>query len=497
MTTLNNALYFSQQIRACVALCYANFGLKVDDLMARAGTAAITVLRQQFPKARHLTFFCGSGSNGGMGYILARLAHEQGYEVVVNQYKSLENLTEPTRGLASQALAVGVNFQYLDEPIDSDTDVIIDAMLGIGLYQEVQGPLKAAINQLNDSEAPIISLDIPSGLNSDTGQIMGACVKATLTITFIALKFGMLTLDGPDQCGQIIEDSLRLTPFLESVTPAATLLSSQLFQSLLPPRRLNSHKNQFGHVLIIGGGIGMPGAVFIAAQAALRVGAGLVTIATHPEHAALALSSLPEAMVYGIADLVALRPLLQKATVCVIGPGLGNDLWAQQLFNLAIAAQLPMIIDASALGLLATNPQYDDNWVLTPHAGEAASLLDSTIQAIQADRHKAIINLQQRYGGHIVLKGVGSLIQSEKGFTYLCRAGNPGMASPGMGDALSGVIAGLIAQGVSLSDAACWGVLMHAQAADLAARQQGERGLLASDLMPYLRQLVNHDEQRV
>lgn len=229
----------------------------------------------------------------------------------------------------------------------------------------------------------------------------------------------------------------------------------------------------------------------MAANAALRVGAGLVSIATRHEYARQILPLLPEAMLYGVDEVSDLLPLIAKATVCILGPGLGDDEWAKALFTTAVASQLPMIIDASALRLLAQNPQHDDNWILTPHPGEAASLLSDTTAEIQKDRYQAVIRLQDEYGGNVVLKGAGSLVATDESEVYLCNAGNPGMASAGMGDALSGVIAGLVAQGLLLSDATKLGVWLHATAGDAAAAEKGERGLLASDLMPYLHSLVN------
>lgn len=235
----------------------------------------------------------------------------------------------------------------------------------------------------------------------------------------------------------------------------------------------------------------MPGAVCLAANAALRVGAGLVTIASRPEHARQVLPMLPEAMLHGIDEIKDLLPLIAKATVCILGPGLGDDEWAKALFTAALASQLPMVIDASALRLLAQSPQHDDNWILTPHPGEAASLLNCTTGEVQQDRYQAAIRLQDQYGGNVILKGTGSLVATDESEIYLCTAGNPGMASAGMGDALSGVIAGLVAQGLLLADAAKLGTWLHASAGDAAALEKGERGVLASDLMPYLHRLVN------
>lgn len=271
----------------------------------------------------------------------------------------------------------------------------------------------------------------------------------------------------------------------------ANLLKGSTFTSLLPTRERQSHKGDFGHVLVIGGGRGMPGAVHLVAKAALRTGAGAVTIATWPDYAKQALSGLPEAMVYGIEGALDLLPLIKRATVCVIGPGLGESEWGIELFKAAIKASLPMVVDASALRILASMPQPYDHWILTPHPGEAASLLHSSVEKIQSDRMGSLCQLQKKYKGTIVLKGANTLIGTKDDGAFICGEGNPGMATAGMGDVLSGVIAGLLAQHVSLDDAAKLGVWLHANAADCAVFKKGERGLLASDLMPYLRQLVN------
>ncbi len=262
------------------------------------------------------------------------------------------------------------------------------------------------------------------------------------------------------------------------------------FKSLLAPRSRDAHKGLFGHILILGGDYGMAGAVRMAGEAALRVGAGLVSVATRPEQVTAILNGRPELMVHGIKKSSELKPLLAKATVIVLGPGLGQSTWSKQLFRQALAASQPKVIDADGLNLLARQPKKSDDWILTPHPGEAARLLNSNIKTVQIDRVATIKQLQQKYHGVIVLKGAGSLVCSPQ-HLRICHAGNPGMASGGMGDVLSGVIGGLLAQSFNLQQAAELGVYSHAHAADLAAKQHGERGLLASDLMPYLRELMN------
>lgn len=275
-------------------------------------------------------------------------------------------------------------------------------------------------------------------------------------------------------------------------------MTNALYQNLAWPllsqqfdrRNRAAHKGDFGHVLVIGGDYGMGGAVRLAAEAALRVGAGLVSVATRAEHVALVNSNRPEIMCHAVKNAADLSDLIQKATAIVIGPGLGKSEWSLELLKVALNAKQPKIIDADALNLLSEQEYKYCNWILTPHVGEAARLLHCTIEQVQADRIKTVKKLSDQYGGIIVLKGAGTLIQCEDERPYICNAGNPGMASGGMGDVLSGVLGGLLAQNFSLLSAAKTGVLLHAMAGDLAAAN-GERGLLASDLMPYLRQLVN------
>ncbi len=492
MSKLKKALYLTKHIRLCERKALDEFGLAAEDLMMRAGTAAFNTLKKLYPDVRSIAVFCGGGNNAGDGYVLAMLAYQQGFSVFVYQYKAIDRLPAAANHAALAAIAAGVSCQILDDVIDSEVELVVDGLLGIGLQGDVHGPIAHAIHLINDSDLPVLALDIPSGLDADTGRALGVCINAAVTTTFIAAKVGLFTMDGPDHCGKVVCHSLQLDSCLATIPPAAYRLDEQLLHGIMTPRRKNSHKGFYGHVLIIGGGPGMPGAVYLAALAALRVGAGMVTVATLPGHAGRVLPLLPEAMIYAMDDVDSLQPLLVKATVCVIGPGLGESEWANALFRAVIAAQLPLVIDAAALRLLAHNPQHDDNWVLTPHPGEAAGLLGCSAMDIQVDRCQSAQRIQQRYGGCVVLKGAGSIVSTgESGGTYLCTAGNPGMASAGMGDVLSGVIGGLLAQGVGLADAAKLGVWLHARAADEAIITQGERGLMASDLMSYLRREIN------
>lgn len=491
MSKLSEALYLTKDIRLCERQALDELGLTEDELMMRAGIAAFNTLKSHYPDVRTIAVFCGGGNNAGDGYVLAQLLFQQNYLVVIHQYKAVDDLPPAAKRAAAAAIAAGVPCQYSDDIIDSDVEIVVDALLGIGIEGSVRGSIAQAINLINDSELPVLSLDVPSGLDADTGRVLGACVNAAVTVTFIAYKLGLFTLDGPDYCGKVVCHHLQLASCLATLQPSAYRLNEKLLHGIISPRRKNSHKGLYGHVLVIGGGVGMSGAAYLAAHAAFRVGAGRVTIATLPEHAAVLQSLLPEAMIYPIQDTKDLLPLLENATMSVVGPGLGETEWANTLFQAAIASQLPLVIDASALRLLAFNPQHDDNWVLTPHPGEAANLLSCSVADIQADRYKSAKLIQHQYGGTVVLKGAGSVIKSGDAGSYICNAGNPGMASAGMGDVLSGVIGGLVAQGVSLADAAKLGVWLHARAGDEAILTQGERGLMASDLLPHLRRQIN------
>jgi ADP-dependent NAD(P)H-hydrate dehydratase / NAD(P)H-hydrate epimerase len=281
-------------------------------------------------------------------------------------------------------------------------------------------------------------------------------------------------------------------------------LDYHTLQHLLEPRDQSAHKGDFGHVLVIAGGPGYGGSGMMAAQASARVGAGLTTLATHPQHVTAVLVRQPEIMARGVLSGADLAPLLCRATVLVLGPGLGQDQWAHDMLTavMSVADELPMVIDADALHLLAKGtcnnqlpPAVQRKWILTPHPGEAALLLKSDTSSIQQNRDSAVRQLQSQWGGVAVLKGAGTLVchasaGSHQAKVERCRHGNPGMASGGMGDVLSGVIAGLLAQGLTLADAARLGVCLHGMAADIAA-DDGQRGMLATDLLPWIRKLAN------
>jgi NAD(P)H-hydrate epimerase len=489
---LPRALYTAAQVRGFDRLAIERFGVPGLTLMERAGQAVFDLIRRRWPDARRLAVVTGTGNNGGDGFVVARLAREAGLGVLVLQLGDRARLQGDAAANALRWQELGGDWRRF-EGIPAETDLIVDAILGTGLERDVTGGWAEAIVAVNAHPAPCLSIDIPSGLHSDSGAIMGTAVRASATVSFIGLKLGLFTADGPACSGEIVFDGLGM--------PAAVYASSVLTArridwskqaSLLAPRSRSAHKGHFGHVLVIGGNHGFGGAARLAAEAALRVGSGLVSLATRPRHAAAVLAARPEIMVHAVDGPQALLPLLRQATVIAIGPGLGQDDWARSLWAAAFDGRRPLVVDADALRLLATEPARRDDWVLTPHPGEAATLLALCNAEVNAQRLDAVQELQGRYGGSVVLKGAGSLVASEGSAPpAVCSGGNPGMASGGMGDVLTGVIAGLLAQGLELRDAAECGVCLHAAAADAAAAKGGERGLLGSDVIARLRALVN------
>jgi NAD(P)H-hydrate epimerase len=482
------AIYTAGQVRGFDRRAIEERGIPGYELMTRAGHATLNALKALWPAARSITVLCGPGNNGGDGYVVARLARAQSFGVTVVALGDPQALTGDAKRACADFLAAGGRCEPW-RAAALGSDVIVDALFGIGLTRDIGGEAAKMIEAANASGRPIVSVDIPSGLHADTGALLGVAVHATMTVTFIGRKLGCYVGAGPDRVGVLVLDELEVPAETYAGTePVARLLGDEALRAL-PRRSRAAHKGMNGHVLVIGGGPGMPGAVRLAGEAALRAGAGLVTVAAHPQNAAI-VAARPELMCVAARSATDLSAVLDRATVVAVGPGLGQDRWARQLWDAALSSGLPMVVDADALNLLAAAPAARDNWILTPHPGEAARLLGSTSAVVQSDRLRAACELQARFGGHVVLKGAGSIVQSRAEPPYICDRGNPGMAAAGMGDVLTGVIAGIAAQCGDLALAARAGVFVHAQAGDLAARA-GERGLLASDVLRQVRACVN------
>ena len=488
MDSLPANIYSVAAVRETDRAAIEDHGVPGYTLMSRAGAAAVAEARNLFPDARRWQVICGAGNNAGDGYVVARLAALEGITVSVLALVDPERLQGDAATAYGDFVAEGGVVAPWEGQLDGEADLLIDGLLGSGLERDVGGEFADAVTAINAHRAPVLALDIPTGLHGDSGNVLGCAVRADLTVTFVGLKTGLFLGDGPDCRGELrfagleIPDSCR-----GGIEPAFRRIDDAMFAAALPRRQRSGHKGDYGHVLIVGGGEGMPGAVRLAGEAALRCGAGLVSIATHPSHASLLVASRPELMSHGVADAGDLDPLLQRADVVAFGPGLGTSDWARDLYGRIASLSLPTVWDADALNLLAEKPQRAENRVLTPHPGEAGRLLGQSGVEVQKDRAGALAALQARYGGTVVLKGAGSLVSSQP-VPYLCSAGNPGMGSAGMGDVLTGVIAALLGQGVA--EAVAVGVEAHARAGDRAAAS-GERGMLATDLLDQLRAVVN------
>ncbi len=486
MQKLPITLYRRDQVRELDQRAIQQANISGIELMSRAGHEVFQCLKNKWPAVKSIAVFCGAGNNAGDGFIVAKLALDAGLSVTVYSLTDSQTIKgDALIAYQNYVDAHGVIIPFQDKAL-IDVDVIVDALLGIGLDRPVTGLYALAIQTINKSIARVIAVDNPSGLNADTGHVMGFAVKADCTVTFIGLKQGLFTGNAANYCGEISYASLGVP---DSIFGGNSPSASRVIKKPLPIRDRCSHKGNYGHVLIVGGDFGYSGAVKMVGEAALRVGTGLVSIATRKEHAGLLNLNRPELMCHGVEGAEQLLGLMAKASVIVIGPGLGQSDWSKELFMVTINAQKPLIIDADALNLLALAPFTNTNWILTPHPGEAARLLDCSTLDIQQDRFASASALQDKYKGIVILKGSGTLITSENDCA-VSTTGNPGMASGGMGDVLTGIIAGFVAQGLTLKESAQQGVYVHGEAADLAAKE-GERGLLASDLMPYLRQVVN------
>ncbi len=486
MSELPQLLYGAQEVRELDRVAIEECHIDAYTLMRRAGQAAFDCLAATWPRVREVTVVCGSGNNGGDGYVLAELALRAGWDVSAVAVKS------PATATARQAhddfaAAGGTAREW---PPATMGGVVVDGLLGTGLERAVTGIYREAIEFINHGTGPVLALDIPSGLHADSGRIMGCAVRADVTVSFIGLKLGLFTGSGRALSGRIRFSDLDVPAGIYTrVTERARRIRPYTSGWLPLQRPRDAHKGRAGRVVIVGGNRGMAGAAAMSGMAAYRAGAGLVEVVTPPEQALTVGAGRPELMVNGLrpGDW---RPDARASSVAV-GPGLGQDEWALAMLAATLDTRLPAVVDADALNLLANQPERRDHWVLTPHPGEAARLLGMTIADVQQDRSAAAAALVERYGGVAVLKGSGSLVAAAGQPLAVCDRGNPGMATGGMGDILTGVIAALLAQGLEPWRAACLGVWVHARAADCAVRREGEIGLMATDTLPWIRRLLN------
>ncbi len=495
MNNLPTKLYSAEAVARLDQVAIKQYGIPGYTLMRRAGQAVLDALQLHYADAKSVLVLCGAGNNAGDGYVVARLAQAKGFDVRVVSMIDPERLKGDARQAWQHWQECGETARYKDAVI-ADADVIVDALLGTGLTRDVEDDWKKIIMTLNHTGIPVIAVDIPSGLDADTGAMSCTAVTASQTVTFIGLKKGMFTASGKACCGEISFNDLGLPEdAYATVEPDAELLC-HASQWSLPARRHDIHKGSNGHVLIIGGNYGMPGAVVLAARATLRSGAGLVSVVTRPEHIDAVAAACPECMVHGSRNGEVRQGLLDKADYIAIGCGLGQDAWAQRLLYIALDSTIPMVVDADALNLMAARDYLGltEECIITPHPGEASRCLNSVKREIQHDRFQTARLLKQKCSAHVVLKGSGTIIQQD-GPPRVCAFGNPAMATAGMGDVLTGMVASLAAQqtvlGRELDRAVIAAVCLHAIAGDLAA-DGDDRGVLATDVIEHIREAARY-----
>ncbi|MEJ1965246.1 MAG: NAD(P)H-hydrate dehydratase [Gammaproteobacteria bacterium] len=491
---LPTGLYSAAQVRALDAYAIDQLGVPGYTLMKRAGEAALRYLRSRWPTAYRVIIVCGSGNNGGDGYVLARFAQAAGLTVTALSATPPSALKGDALLAYNDCVSSGARILPFTPELLKDGELIVDALLGTGLKSAIRESLVPVVQAINLSGKQVFALDVPSGLDSDTGVAHGDVVHADCTVSFVGLKTGLVIGDGPEYAGTLYFDDLEVTPPAQDTQFSPRLeriLETEIVQAL-PRRRRAAHKGDFGKVLIVGSGPSMPGATRLAGEACLRVGAGLVTVAVAPENLAAIASGRPELICLPFREAGELSEAIERAQVIAVGPGLGRSSWAREALDAVLASGKPLVVDADALNLVAeaTGKTQLRNCILTPHPGEAARLLGVDTDEVQRDRLTALGSLVERYGATVVLKGAGTLVGGPSRTPAVCERGNPGMASAGMGDVLTGTIAGILAQCRDPWLAARVGVLAHAMAGDAVART-GERGLLASDVARELRTCVN------
>ncbi|MGQ7274296.1 NAD(P)H-hydrate dehydratase [Marinobacter sp. V034] len=502
--SLPESLYAADGVRLLDRYAIEKYGIPGFDLMHQAARSAFRQLCRHWPDASTVAVLCGAGNNGGDGYLIAASAVRQGMTVLCFAVSPVTRLTGDALAAHHEAVETGVVVQAVDEndlsglaSQLSTADAIVDAMLGTG----ISGPLRAPFDQLvptvNAAARPVLAVDVPSGLDASTGSVAGDAVRAKVTVTFIGLKAGLLTGLGPDYVGDVLFDDLGVPDkAYATVEPVARRVDWSGMAADLPVRRRGAHKGDCGHLLVVAGERGFGGAGLLAAEAAARSGAGLVTLATRPEHVSAALARCPSLMVHGLTHGNDLDALLNSADGVVFGPGAGQGAWGQQMLQRIMQFNGPVLMDADALNMLSARaPGRKQNWILTPHPGEAARMLGEDTSAVMQDRLSAVVRLQKQYGGVVLLKGAGTLVYADTlAVPALVQGGNPGMATAGMGDVLSGIIGALVVQGMSVSDATITGASLHGEAADRAALETGFMGMLPMDLIDRIPRVLGEAE---
>jgi len=494
-------LLSSEAIRELDRRTIQEVGIPGPVLMEAAGRVCAEIAEELLPgeRAGRVAVLCGKGNNGGDGMVAARHLIHAGHQVdlfLLADPKALQGdaalnntilarLGVPVRVLPDEAAIAALDLR--------NHDLILDALLGTGLTHEVKGTLAAAIRAINASGVPVLAVDIPSGVSADSGQVCGVAVQARRTVTFAYPKPGQVLYPGAALCGDLDIVDIGIPPsLLGSAAGGAWLLTDQDVAPHLARRAPDAHKGRFGHLLVVAGSPDKPGAAGLCCRAAVRTGAGLVTLAGSPEVLARVVIGATEVMgevIQGFPDLK--RICAGNIQAVAIGPGLGTGPAAAGLVRQAVAElPVPMVVDADGLNNLVDHlallPKAPACRILTPHPGEMARLLHLTTGEVQRDRLGCARQLAAAINGVVVLKGAGTVVAGADGTARVTMAGNPGMATGGTGDVLTGVIGALLCQGLDPSDAAAVGAQLHGAAGDDAVVAKGQHGLIASDLIEAL-----------
>jgi len=484
-------VYRTDDIRRIEAAAFAR--TPPEPLMERAGLAAAECLRERLGGGQRVLLLAGPGNNGGDAFVAARHLRQWWVDTRVVFTGTPDALPADAK-LAFDAWQAAGGTVTADWPADFAPDVVADGLFGIGLRRPLDERHAGLVARLAPSGADIVALDIPSGLQADTGRVLGPAVRADLTLTFLALKPGLLTLDGPDHCGEIRVAPLGLDA--DGIVPAAGhVVDAGCVRAALPPRRRNAHKGHFGDVGIVGGAPGMAGAAWLAGRAALQLGAGRVFIGALDPAAPGLDGQFPELMLRAAGDI----PSLDRPGALVVGPGLGRSGAARSLLETLLTLDVPLVLDADALNLVAEHDALATTLrargaptLITPHPAEAGRLLHGATADVQADRVAAALRLADEYRAHVVLKGAGSVCAAPEGAWWINTTGNPGMATAGMGDVLAGMVGALLAQGATARDALLAGVHLHGLAGDAVARRHGGPiGVVASEVSAAAREEAN------
>lgn len=486
-------------VREIDRLTIKKYGVPGLVLMENAGRATAEVLLDNFGYAAKVAVFAGSGNNGGDGFVIARHLISAGLDVdtyILSDPKSykgdaLTNLNA-LKNIGGGIVELNNNLRKYKQ-----AEVIVDALFGTGLDREISGFYKKVIDFINTQGVPTIAVDIPSGLDANSGQPLGTAVLADITVTYALPKLGICIYPGVEFAGEIYVADITTPRFLEDEIPYE-LLTSESVDGILGPRYEDTHKGTYGHLFILAGSPGKSGAATLSALGAQRSGTGLVTVGIPKSLNPIMEQKTTEAMTeplpetnletFGPQSLErTLKIAGEKKTAIAIGPGISTtDETREFLYEIIRNSDLPMLIDADAITLVSDNPEILKEakapLVLTPHPGEMSKLAKITTEEVQADRINVALDFSTKFNVYLILKGARSIISSPQGGIFINTTGNAGMASGGMGDVLTGIIGGLLAQQIDPVDACKLGVFVHGLAGDIVAEQNGEAGIIASDL---------------